>query len=161
MSALQFSIQSMMSSILGMPSDADIIQYSNYGSTGGDTGGPNGIRSQFSDTVLPAATINNDEYLTHVQYLFSGENSIVLRPISAEDQATQNLFGLSFLPWNQRPYDRYNWGSTGHIGSETAYPFNPWNQQTMMSNGVTVAKVAGIGIIVFFAGKLILRETTK
>jgi hypothetical protein len=159
MSALQFSIQSSMSSILGMPADADIIQYSNYGSTGGDTGGPDGIRTQFSDTVLPSATINGDDYLTHVQYLFSGSNSIVLRPISAEDQAAQNLMGLSFLPWNQRPYDRYNWGSTGHVASETAFPFNPWNTTTMMSNGLTVAKIAGVGIIVFYAGKLIWRES--
>lgn len=160
MSALQFAIQSTFPSVLGMPSDADITQYSNYGSTGGDTSGANGLRSQFSDTIVPQATIDNDAYLTYINQLFSGGSSIVLRPISEEDQASQTLFGISFLPWNQRPYDRYDWG-TGHISGETAYPFNPWNQQTIMSNGMTVLKVTGFAIIVFYAGKLIIRESRK
>ena len=53
MSCVQYSIQSMMPSVMGMPADADVVRCSNYGSTGGSyPNQPNGLRSQFSDTVI-------------------------------------------------------------------------------------------------------------
>ena len=159
MSCLQFSIQSMMPSLLGYPSDDMILQCSNYGSTGGAySGQPNGLRSQFSDTVVPADEITSDNWLQHLNITMNGTNSVVLRPISPDDQAAQNL-GVTFLPWNQRPYERTTWGTNSENG--TPYPFNPWNRQTIMSNGMTVAKIAGIGLVVFMTSKLIYKMTIK
>jgi hypothetical protein len=158
MSCLQYSIQSTLPSLLGLPADADVLSCSNYGSTGGTYPGPNGLRSQFSDTIVPTATANGDQWLNNLIHVMNGSNSVVLRPVSAEDQAAQHL-GVSFLPWNQRPYERTTWGTNSQDG--TVFPFNPWNQQTMISNGITVAKVAGIGLAVYYSGKLALKMSNR
>ena len=89
----------------------------------------------------------------------NGPNTVVLRRVSAEDQAAQCLFGLSFLPWNQRPYERTTWGSNSQDG--TVYPFNPWNRQTLMTNGLTIAKLAGIGVGAYYTGKLALKMSQE
>ena len=159
MNCLQYSIQSLMPSLLGLPADADVLSCSNYGSTGGTyPGSVNGLRSQFSDVVVPSATVTNDPWLNNLNNVMNGANSVVLRPISAEDQAAQNL-GVSFLPWNQRPYDRTTWGTNSQNG--TVFPFNPWNSQTMMTNGLTIVKVARIGLGVYYSGKLIWKMSNR
>jgi hypothetical protein len=159
MNCLQYSIQNLMPSLLGLPAAADVLSCSNYGSTGGIyPGAANGLRSQFSDVAVPSATVTNDPWLNNLNNVMNGANSVVLRPISAEDQAAQNL-GVSFLPWNQRPYDRTTWGSNSQDG--TVFPFNPWNAQTMMTNGLTIVKVAGIGLGVYYSGKLIWKMSNR
>lgn len=160
MSCISYSIQSLMPALLGLPADADVLTCSNYGSTGGTyAGATNGLRSQFSNTVVPPATVSADQWLTNLNNVMNGTSSVVLRPLSAEDQAAQCLFGLSFLPWNQRPYERTTWGTNSQNG--TVFPFNPWNQQTIMSNGLTIAKVAGIGLGAYYTGKLALKMSQQ
>jgi hypothetical protein len=160
MSCISYSIQSLMPSLLGLPASADVLTCSNYGSTGGMyPGAPNGLRSQFSDTVVPPATASADQWLNNLNNVMNGPNSVVLRPLSAEDQAAQTLFGLSFFPWNQRPYERTTWGTTSQNG--TVYTFNPWNQRTIMSNGLTIAKIAGIGIGAYYTGKIALKMSQR
>jgi hypothetical protein len=160
MSCISYSIQSLMPSLLGLPANADVLTCSNYGSTGGIyPGAPNGLRSQFSDTVVPPGTVSGDQWLTNLNSVMNGPNTVVLRPVSAEDQAAQCLFGLSFLPWNQRPYERTTWGSNSQDG--TVYPFNPWNRQTLMTNGLTIAKLAGIGVGAYYTGKLALKMSQE
>jgi hypothetical protein len=160
MNCISYSIQSLIPSLLGLPADADVLTCSNYGSTGGIyPGAPNGLRSQFSDTVVPPATASANQWLNNLNNVMNGSNSVGLRPVSAEDQAAQSLFGLSFLPWNKRPYERTTWGTNSQNG--TVYPFNPWNQQTIMSNGLTMAKVAGIGLGAYYTGKIALKMSQR
>ena len=151
MSCITFSMQSLMPSLFGFPADAQVLQCSNYGSTAGTYANNNGIRSQFSDTVVPSNQVTADPWLNHLQGVMTGAGSVVLRPISAEDQAMQNL-GVSFLPWNRRPYDRTTFGTNSRDG--TVYPFNPWNSQTMMDNGMTVTKIAGISLGAYYGSKI-------
>ena len=159
MNCLQYSIQSLMPSLLGLPDAADVLTCSNYGSTGGTyPGSINGLRSQFSNVIVPNATAINDLWLNNLNDVMNGANSVVLRPISDEDQAAQNL-GVSFLPWNQHPYERTTWGTNSRDG--TVFPFNPWNSQTIMTNGLTIVKIAGIGVGVYFSGKLIWKMSNR
>jgi len=150
----------MMPSVMGMPADSVVLQCSNYGSTGGTyPNGVNGLRSQFSDTVVPSNEITGDDFLTQIQTVMTGTNSVVLRPLTDEEQAEQNLWGISFLPWNQRPYDRTTWGTNSQDG--TVYAFNPWNKQTMMTNGLTLVKVGAIGLVTFYVGKFVVKKMAK
>lgn len=128
-----------MPSLFGFPDDATVLQCSNYGSTGGQYSGPDGLRTQWSNTIVPPTQVSSDAWLSHINTVMTGNNSVILKPLSAEEQAAQNL-GISLLPWNRRSYDRYLWGAS------TPYPLNPWNEQTIFDNGMTVLKVAGVGL---------------
>lgn len=144
-----YSIKSMMPSLLGYPSDTTVLQCSNYGSTGGTFANINGLRSQFSAIPVPPAEVTSDPWLSHLNSVMNGSNSVVLRPVSDDDLALQNL-GLSFFPWNQRPYERATFGTNSRDG--IVYPFNPWNEATIVTNGITAAKIAGIGVATYFGG---------
>jgi hypothetical protein len=103
-------------------------------------------------TGVCTETNENSGWMWTVRQTQTAGNTMFANATFTDDEKKlQTLFGISFLPWNTAVYKRT--GLTGNV-----IPMNPWNQHTIMENGMTIAKVAGIGIATFYIGKMVVRK---
>lgn len=149
MDCLQYSIQSMMPSLLGTPSGEQMMNCSNYAILVG------GAPGAWCNSVTGECGVPQPGTWNHtISTTQGGEYTVWCHPSTDAQKATYNLWGLSFLPWNVLQYERYP-SRGGPI------PINPWNSHTIMTNGLTIAKVAGIGLVSFYVGKFAVKKLSK
>ena len=139
MSGLMYTIQSSLPSVLGQPSVADIQTYSNSGfSSFLGSGVYNAVDG---NPVSDAPDYTASALMNHVWIL----------PMTDEIAATQNIYGMAFLPWNETTCYRVLSGQT------TPLPVNPWDPRLMPSNGLTVLKLVGVTVGSYYGFKYALR----
>ena len=153
MQSLQYTLQSMMPSLLGVPTANDVVTYGSYGIQNGhpDSYLCNAITGVGVDT----STLDPTSFLALVGSLQTGTNTVwAQNSFSEEELEAQTLFGMSFLPWNTAVFKRT-------LQSNQVIPMNPWNSHTLMENGLTIAKIAGISAGTYYGTKFAWKAYSK
>jgi hypothetical protein len=151
MTCLQYSIQTMMPSLLGTPTGDQMFTCGLYGIQNGhdDYYLCNAVTGECAEAT------SSSGWLWNLAGGQTGSNTVWADHTFTDDEkASQNLLGLGFLPWNTQVYKRTDvHGAT--------IPMNPWNRHTIMENSLTIVKIGGISLVTFYIGKFAVRKLVQ